>query len=93
MEVPSPGGRNCCEGVCTSSHAQQAGAAGRDRQSHAWLSGHWVAERESGLGDTLGEGGTRRPGGSARVGRRSLGQAMEQRRSQEGHVGPATPGV
>lgn len=57
MEVPSPGGHNCCEGVCTSSRARQAGAGGRGRDrampgfhGHWWQSGEWAGGTRWGKG-------------------------------------------
>lgn len=93
MEVPSPGGRNCCEGVCTSSHANRPAPAGRDRDRATPGFQVTGSRAESGLGDTLGEGGHMRPGGSAGVGRRSPGQGDGAEASQEGHVGPAHWGL
>lgn len=90
MEVPSPGGRNCCEGVCIIPRATGRRCREGQRQSHAWLSGSLAASGEW-AGGHAGGRGHMRPGGSARGGEEEPGQAMEQEAEPEGHVGPATP--
>lgn len=92
MEVPSPGGRNCCEGVCTSSRAQQAGAGGRDRDRATpgfQVTGlkqrvGWGTRWGKGAHETWREcwGGEEEPG---------AGNGAEA--ESGGPVGPATPGV
>lgn len=92
MEVPSPGGRNCCEGVCTSSRAQQAGAGGRDRDRAT--PGFQVTglKRRVGWGTRWGKGAhetwRERWGGEEEPG---AGNGAEA--ESGGPVGPATPRV
>ena len=67
MEVPTPGGHNCCEGVCTSSRARQAGAGGRGRnRATPGFHGHWLGGHAGGRGrmrpGETGRGGEEEPG-------------------------------